>query len=396
MPEPTQTPTPTPTPTQTQTPTPTPTPTPTQPPTPTPTPTLRQTLFAPARAPLWSAIFAIASALLVCFLAILATGKDPVAGYGWLLQGAFGGLSPLGETSIKTAVLTLTGLSVAIAFCVGLFNIGAEGQLIWGALAAAVCGRALDAPAFIAIPAALLCAGLAGGLWALLPALLKTYRGVHEVISTILLNWVAIHLVHGWLVTGPLAAHSSGSDISVAGTEPIRVAAQLPRLFMQGRTDLGIVISLALAACVWVVPARPRRGFEWRAVGAGPDAAYTAGISNTRSICEAMLLAGALAGIAGGLLILGTEHRYPGVFRTGYGFDGIAVALVGGGTAPGAVLAGLFFGALRAGATRLQLVGIHPSFAELIQGLAVLFVAAPRIFAPIVTRLRGRAPEEVA
>lgn len=353
----------------------------------------RARLFAPARAPLWSALGAVGAALAICFVAILATGKDPVAGFGWLVQGAVGGPGPLGETALKGAVLTLTGLSVAVAFTVGLFNIGAEGQFIWGALAAAVCGRALDVPGPLAVPAALLCAALAGALWGLVPALLKTLRGVHEVISTILLNWVAIHLVHGWLVTGPLAAGSASADVSVAGTEPIRAAAFLPRLLPGSRLDLGLPIALALAAAVWFLLARTRRGFEWRAVGAGADAAFAQGIDNRRCVCEAMMLAGALAGVAGGLIVLGTEHRYPGVFRTGYGFDGIAVALIGGGTAPGAALAGLFFGAVRAGATRLQLVGIHPSFAELIQGLAVLLVAAPRLFAPLLERLRGAGKE---
>ena len=352
-------------------------------------PPLRQRLFSAAREPLWAALFAVAVSLTVSFIAILATGKDPVAGYGYLISGALGGPGPLGETAIKGAVLVLTGLSVAVAFVVGLFNIGAEGQLIWGALAAAVAGRALDLPAFLQLPCCLLAACLAGGLWGLLPGLLKMKRGVHEVISTILLNWVAIHLVHGWLVAGPLAAASSSSSISVAGTEPIRAAAFLPRPLPGSRLDLGFLLALAVAAAVWFLLTRTRRGFEWRAVGSGAEAAQASGIPAARRVCEAMFLAGALAGLAGGLLVLGTEHKYPGVFRTGYGFDGIAVALIGGGTAPGAALAGLFFGAIRAGATRLQLVGIHPSFAELFQGLAVLLVAAPRLFAPLLNRLRG-------
>ena len=352
---------------------------------------LRARLFAPARAPLWSALFAILASLVVCFLAILATGKDPLAGYGWLAEGAFGGLRPLGETGLKSGVLILTGLSVAVAFSVGLFNIGAEGQLIWGALAAAVVGERVDLPGPLLIPLCLGAAALAGGLWGLIPALLKVARGVHEVISTILLNWVAIHLVHGWLVSGPLAARtaSSGEHVSVAGTSPIHLAAHLPRLLPEGRLDLGLPIALFCALAIWALFRHTRQGFELRAVGAGAEAARTAGIPVGRRVCEAMLIAGALAGLSGGLLILGTEHRYPGVFRTGYGFDGIAVALVGASAAPGVVLAGLFFGAVRAGATRLQLVGIHPSFAELIQGITVLLVAAPAIFHPLVARFRG-------
>jgi ABC-type uncharacterized transport system permease subunit len=349
-------------------------------------PDLRARVFAPARDPLWGAVAAIAVALAVSFLAIAASGHDALAGFGDLVSGACGGRGPLGETAIKAAVLILTGLSVAVAFTVGLFNIGGEGQLIWGALAAAVVGR-FDSS--IALPLSLAAAALAGGGFGLLPGWLKVRRGVHEVISTILLNWVAIHVVQGWLVAGPLAAVGGGA-VSVAGTEPIARAAWLPRLLPGSRLDLGFPIALLIAAAVWFLLTRTRRGFEWRAVGAGRDAAHAAGIPAGRRICEAMALSGALAGLGGALLVLGTEHKYPGVFRTGYGFDGIAVALVGGGTAAGTTLAALFFGALRAGATRLQLVGIHPSFAELIQGLAVLLVAAPRIFLPLLARLRGR------
>ena len=216
------------------------------------------------------------------------------------------------------------------------------------------------------------------------------------MISTILLNWIAIHLVHGWLVAGPLAAQGSGADISVAGTAPVSRYAWLPRPIPGSRFDLGFFVALAVAAAVWLLLTRTWRGFEWRAVGAGRDAAEASGIPAGRRICEAMALSGACAGMAGALLVLGTEHRFPGVFRTGYGFDGIAVALLGGGTAAGTVLSALVFGALRTGATRLQLVGIHPSFAELIQGLAVLLVAAPRIVSPLLSRLRGLPPKAVA
>lgn len=343
-------------------------------------------LFAPARDPLWSAVAAVVASLLVSFVAIAASGRDPLAGFGNLASGALGGPGPLGETAIKSGVLILTGLSVAVAFTVGLFNIGAEGQLIWGGLAAAVVGR-LETP--VALPLSLAAAAIAGGIWGLVPGVLKVRRGVHEVISTILLNWVAIHLVHGWLVAGPLSAATSAASISIAGTEPISRAAWLPRLIPGSRLDLGFPLALAIALSVWFLLTRTRRGFEWRAVGAGSDAAFASGIPSGRRVCEAMALSGALAGVAGALLILGTEHKYPGVFRTGYGFDGIAVALVGGGTAVGTTIAGIFFGAIRAGATRLQLSGIHPSFAELIQGIAVLLVAAPRMFLPLWKRLRG-------
>src|SRR5947208_7524542 len=179
---------------------------------------MRNRLFTAARDPLWSAVAAVLAALLVSFVAIALSGRDPLAGFGNLASGALAGPGPLGETAIKSAVLILTGLSVAVAFTVGLFNIGAEGQLIWGGLAAAVVGR-FDNP--LALPLSLAAAAIAGGAWGFIPGALKVRRGVHEVISTILLNWVAIHLVHGWLVGGPLSAATGSAPISVAGTEPI-------------------------------------------------------------------------------------------------------------------------------------------------------------------------------
>src|SRR5438477_7893599 len=179
---------------------------------------MRNRLFTAARDPLWSALAAVFAALVVSFVAIALSGRDPLAGFGDLVSGAFGGIGPLGETAIKSAVLILTGLSVAVAFTVGLFNIGAEGQLIWGGLAAAVVGQ-IDVPG--AMVWSLAAAALAGALWGLLPGWLKVRRGVHEVISTILLNWIAIHLVQGWLSPGPLGAPGAGATVIVAGTQPI-------------------------------------------------------------------------------------------------------------------------------------------------------------------------------
>src|ERR1700682_1817774 len=177
---------------------------------------LRARLFAPRRAPLCSPSPSGLSSLVTSSVAIAASGRNPLAGFGYLAAGALGGLGPLGETAIKSAVLVLTGLSVAVAFTVGLFNIGAEGQLIWGGLAAAVVGQ-LDVPGVL--PLSLAAAALAGAAWGLIPGLLKVRRGVHEVISTILLNWIAIHLVHGWLVAGPLGAAGSRFTGTISGAQ---------------------------------------------------------------------------------------------------------------------------------------------------------------------------------
>lgn len=349
---------------------------------------LRRLLRAPALGP----VLAVALALLLCFIAILLTGKDAVGGYLRLLDGAFGSVGALGETGIKTAVLTCTGLSVGLAYTVGLFNIGAEGQFIAGALGAAVVGLVPGLPAVVHVPLALAGAAAAGAAPALLAAWLKARRGVHEVISTILLNWAVIYLVQDWLVVGPLATPSASAEISAAGTPEIWPSAFMPRLVVGSRLDLGLVVALLLALGAWVLLARTVLGYELRAVGSNPRAAAYAAIPVARRLYLAMGLAGAVAGVGGALLILGTEHRFPGVFRTGYGFDGIAVALVGGGHPLGVVVAAAFFGALRAGATRLQLVGIHTTFAELIQGTIVLFIAGREALRAMLERLARTSP----
>jgi len=325
-------------------------------------------------------MIAVASALLLGFLMIFFAGKDAGLGYSRMFEGAFGDLAALGETGLKTGVLVCTGLSVGLAFVVGLFNIGAEGQFMAGALGAAVAGYAVHWPAPLHVPFSLLCAAVAGALPALLAAWLKVSRGVHEVISTIMLNWIVIYTVQDFLVVGPLKAPQGGL-VSSAGTAQIQPTAELPRLLSDSRLDVGLPLSIGLVILAWFLLRRTVLGYELRAIGANHEAARAAGIPVSRRIYLAMGLSGGLSGIGGALLILGTEHRYPGVFRTGYGFDGIGVALVGGGHPFGILLSALFFGAMRAGATRLQLVSIHPSFTELIQGLAVLFVASKGMFA---------------
>jgi simple sugar transport system permease protein len=335
-------------------------------------------------------IFSVLLALAVCWVFITLT-RDAETATGAYLQMLRGGLGdwpmyfengrvtvltrPLGEAAIKAALLLLTGLSVTVAFKVGLFNIGAQGQMLVGALAAAVVGAQFQLPAVLHVPLAVLAACAAGGLWALIAAVLKLTRGVHEVISTIMLNWVAVSLVDNWLSVGPLRA-GAGTNLSTTGTAEIAASAQLPRLLGEmSRLHLGFPLALAVALAIWVWLSRLRSGFETRAVGLGSEAARAAGIPVARRTAQAMGLAGALAGMAGAVLVLGTEYRYPGGLGAPYGFDGIAISLIGGNHPLGVALAALFFGALRAGGTRMQLLGVHKSYPELIQGLALLFVA---------------------
>ncbi|MCY1081032.1 ABC transporter permease [Archangium lansingense] len=353
-------------------------------------------------------IFSVFLALAVCWGFIALTRDPEVASEAYLqmLRGGLGDWSmyleggrvtvltrPIGEAAIKAALLLLTGLSVTVAFKVGLFNIGAQGQMLVGALAAAVVGAQLSLPAVLHIPAAVLAACMAGGLWALIAAALKLTRGVHEVISTIMLNWVAVSLVDNWLAVGPLRA-GAGTHLSTTGTAEIATSAQLPRLLGEmSRLHLGFPLALAVALAIWVWLSRLRSGFETRAVGLGSEAARAAGIPVARRTAQAMGLAGALAGMAGAVLVLGTEYKYPGSLGAPYGFDGIAISLIGGNHPLGVALSALFFGALRAGGTRMQLLGVHKSYPELIQGLALLFVAGRLVW---LSLLRPRKVVPVA
>lgn len=350
-------------------------------------------------------ILSVITAVVVCFFAAaltrdLSTAVDAFIAMTW---GAFGDwprffetgnaalvLRPLGESATKAAILTFTGLSVTVAFRVGLFNIGAQGQLVVGALAAAVVGAKVDLPALLHIPLCLLAAALAGALWALGPALLKLKRGVHEVISTIMLNWVAVSLVDNWLVVGPLRATSSG-DNSVSGTDQIHASAELPRLLGDvSRLNFGFVLAVLAALATWLFLTRFTRGFEWRAIGLSQDAARASGIDVERGFLEAMLLAGAFAGLGGAVLILGTELKYPASLGAPWGFDGIAMALIGQGHPLGVLATSTLFGGLRAGGTRMQLFGVHKSFPELMQGLALLLVAARLMWDRLIARVWRR------
>ncbi|WNG20032.1 ABC transporter permease [Cystobacter fuscus] len=352
-------------------------------------------------------VFSVFLALAVCwcFIALTRDARTATDAYFQMLRGGLGDwpayldggrvallTRPLGEAAIKASILLLTGLSVAVAFKVGLFNIGAQGQMLMGALVAALVGAWWELPGPLHVLAALLMAGLAGGVWALIAAWLKLARGVHEVISTIMLNWVAVSLVDNWLVVGPLRA-GAGTTLSTTGTPEILPSAHLPRLLGDiSRLNLGFPLALAVAMALWVWLSWLRTGFETRAVGLGAEAARAAGIPVTRRTAEAMGLAGGLAGLAGAVLVLGTELRYPGTLGAPYGFDGIAISLIGNSHPLGVTLSALFFGALRAGGTRMQLLGVHKSYPELIQGLALLFVAGRQVWLALLRKPR-RAPQ---
>ena len=326
----------------------------------------------------------VLAALVLAAPLIIAAGSDPFAAYGALYDGSLGGQRPVAETLVSMTPLLFGGLAVAIAFQAGLFNIGVEGQLVAGGLAAGVVAVKVStwAPAHVLL--ALLAGAAAGGLWALVPAVLKAWRGVHEVITTIMMNFVAFSVSQFLVKPGGALV----GEIPT-GTEPVQSSAELPRIWHPTRLHLGIVVALIVAGACWYFIYRTPGGYRFRLVGANPVAARFNGISSNRVIVEAMLLSGALGGLTGAVEVLGTHRRYLDSFSPGYGFDSIAVALLGALHPVGVAAASFFFGLLRAGSTQLQLeAGITRDMITVISGLVVACVAARLLLSRRAARSR--------
>ena len=319
---------------------------------------------------------AILMSLLVGAIFILIIGKNPITAYVGLIKGAFGDLFSIGETLENTTPLILTGLAVAFAFRTRLFNIGAEGQFLIGALAATWVGVNLPLPPVVHVIAALTAGAIAGGLWGGLAGFLKATRGVHEVISTIMLNFIALFLVD-YIVTGPM---KEVSEQDFPQTAQVLASARLMKIMPPSRLSAGIIIALLAAAFIWWLLWKTTIGYEVRAVGLNPYAAEYAGIKSNYNMVLAMLISGGLAGLGGGVIITGLFLRYTQGFSPGYGFTAIAVSLVGGNNPPGVVLAAFLFASLSQGARGMQnLAGVPSDTVLIIQALVIFFVAAPQL-----------------
>jgi general nucleoside transport system permease protein len=310
--------------------------------------------------------------------------------YKALLVGAVGSFDAIAESLTQATPLICGGLAVSLAFRTGLFNIGAQGQLIIGAMFAAWIGFSWDLPVVLHLLIALLAGIVGGAIWGGVVGLLKARTGAHEVIVTIMLNYVAIYLLQWSLTTSQFQRPGREDPISPV----VDPDAQFPQI---GDTRLhgGFLLALLAAVFVWWLLTRSTVGFELRAVGANPDAARTAGMSVGRAYVIAMLVAGALAGLAGAQQVLGTDLPLTDGVAATVGFDSITVALLGRGTPVGTVLAGLLFGALNAGGLQMQLQTQTPlTLTTVLQAVIVLFVAAPALVRSIfrfLPRERGEA-----
>jgi ABC-type uncharacterized transport system permease subunit len=309
----------------------------------------------------------------------------PVTAYSALLQGAFGNFNAVIDTLVSTTPLVLGGLSVGLAFKAGLFNIGGEGQFLVGALASVATGIGMASAApMVAIPLALAAGMLAGAAWGFIPGLLKAVSGAHEVVVTIMLNYIAKGVVAA-VVGGPLRQQGRAEAIT-----PDVGNAALPVL-IGNNGHAGIALALvAVVILAWLL-FRTTLGFEIRSVGANPDAARYAGMRPRFLIVLTMSVAGALAGLAGAVVVLGVQHFLTPSFGTTVGFDSIAVALLGRTNPVGIVAAAFLFGAMRGGSSLMQIkAGIPVELIDVVQALILLFLVAEPVLRRVL-RMRGVA-----
>ena len=325
-------------------------------------------------------VIAIVIAFVIGAIIVLATGNNPVAAYVSLLQGAVGDSNAIGRTLLNATPLIFTGLAVAVAFRAGLFNIGGEGQLYIGAITAAALGVSLSFLGFFAVVPVLGACILTGFLWGAIPGFLKARFGAHEVITTIMLNFIAINLATY------LALNTFSADGLVPGTATIDPAVRIPAIgFGLGRVNYGLLVALAAALVVYLLLWRTRLGFRIRAVGLSPGAANYAGMSIGTNTVLALAIGGALAGLGGGVEVMGVYGKMSIPFVSNLGFNGIGVALLGRNHPAGVVLGALLFGGLASGAQQLQFATEVPlDLADVLLAVILLLVTATKLVELIV------------
>lgn len=325
--------------------------------------------------PILVPFMAIVAALLVGAVFLIALNTDPLKVYEKLISGALNSTYSLSQTIGKATPLLLVAIGICIAFRANVLNIGAEGQVIVGGLATTAFALAFESlPSGILITLSLIAGALAGAVWGGIAGILKARFGVNEILSTIMMNQIAVQLLI-LLLTGPMRDSSaSATSANIIQTAQIPKQAWLPLLIPRTFFHAGAIVAVILAFVGFFFLWRTVAGYRIRAIGANPDASRYAGIQVPGTVVQSMLLSGALAGLAGGVEVLGVTHRTIQDFSTGYGFSGIVVALFGGLHPVAAIPASLLFGGLLVSGSKLQSVGINQAMVTVLQGLIVLFV----------------------
>ncbi len=351
-------------------------------------------------------LLSVFTAVIIGGIFIILAGYDPIAAYQGLLDGAFGDAASLTRTLVKMTPLVFSGLAVAFGFKGGLFNIGVQGQLIMGSVTSAWIGFALPVDlgdpvlsTVVHVFLALLAGAVGGALWGAIPGLLKAYTGAHEVITTIMFNYIASNLISWLLYAGspaegiPPGLLNDGNGV-IARTPSILQTAQLPVIYdPPGPQALHLGLFLAVIAAVFILFLMNRTtfGFELRMVGLNSPAARYSGISVKRITVLTMVISGALAGLAGAMQTLGVNYRYEPNQSLGLGFDAITVALLASSHPLGILVSAFLFGAMDAGGTRMQFnSGVPTEIVMVVQALILMFVAAEQIIR-MIYRIRGKA-----
>ena len=309
-------------------------------------------------------------------------GISPVEAYGKLIDVVFGKPKFMIWTLVYAAPLIFTGLSVAFSLRTGVFNIGAEGQFVVGAMAACACGIILKLPPVLHAIVCILAAAAAGFLWSYLVGLLKVKRGIHEVLSFIMFNWLAFYLSNFLVNTETLHKEGSGE-----ATKNVLDSARI--LFPEGilkalnctGANWGFILAIVAAVAMWIIIEKTTLGYKLKAVGFNKDAATFGGINANKSILTALGISGALAGVGGAVQILGMAGRisqFAG--QEGYGFQGITVALIAGSNPLGCILSGIFYGAMKYGGAKLTMVGAPEEVIDIIMGCVIIFIAISGVF----------------
>ncbi|MFR3064800.1 ABC transporter permease [Peptoniphilus sp.] len=340
-------------------------------------------------------ILAIVLGIIIGSIILLISGTNPVEAYKVIFLGAFGKPKYISWTIVKAVPLILTGLSVAFAFNTGLFNIGAEGQYIVGSIGALVVGLLLDLPPVVHGLVALLVGALCGYLWGAIVGILKAKFQVNEVISSIMMNWIAFYLSNYLLSFPILRSIESDNSYPIKQSASIKIAGAW-KMSESGRAYLaqhkflkdilnpplsfGIIIAIIAALVVWYILKKTTLGYELRAVGFNEKAAEYGGIDINKSIVKSMGIAGILAGLAGAITVLGVSGDI-GIMaaQEGYGFDGMAVALIAGNNPLGTIPAALLYAGLTYGGGKLTTIGTYSEVVNIIIGIMILFIAMPKL-----------------
>lgn len=336
-------------------------------------------------------LISIVLGLIVGAIALIIAGFNPIEAYSAMIEGVFGKPKFIAWTIIKSTPLILTGLSVAFAFKTGLFNIGAEGQFIIGALVATLVGAGIEMPAVIHIPLTLLLAALGGAMWGGFAGWLKSKFGINEVIATIMLNWIAFYFSNFMIKTSFLAKPNSEASISIHESASIGINWLTDLVGPATKVNWGIVISIILVLVIAFILFKTTLGFELRGVGYNKFGAEYGGINVNSSILKSMAIAGLLAGIAGAIQVMGVSHNITILAaQEGYGFDGIAVALIANSNPIGVILSGLLFGAFKYGGTKMQAIGAPSEVVNIVIGSIVYFIALSSVLRMLYIKMRDK------